>query len=245
MYSKEKYAVTMGDSVYYSLQKNIMDLNLKPGESINVKEISEQLEVSRSPVRDALIKLEKEGLVTAIPKKGTVVSKIDLKRVKEERFLRQCLEEKVMLLFAERCSEHDIIELKNRIKMQQESIDKKDISSLFEHDNQFHEIFFRVANKMLCWETIKNMSGHYGRVRFMTLWNAKTVHYVIEQHELFLKFIMDKNIEELKKLTEIHLTQQNKEEIVLIEQYPEFFKQDIVDDGEVNFLKKDFLKMMR
>jgi len=245
MYSNEKYAVTMGDSVYYSLRKNIMHLNLKPGEAINVKEISEQLEVSRSPVRDSLIKLEKEGLVTAIPKKGTIVSKIDLKRVKEERFLRQCLEEKVVVLFLELFSDSDIIELKSKIQKQQESIDKKDMESFLEYDDQFHEIFFRVANKMLCWETVKNMCGHYRRVRFMTLWNGKVVHYVIEQHELFLKFIIDKNIEELKKLTEIHLTQQIKEEKVLLEQYPDLFEPTIDDNAEVGFLKKDFLKMMK
>ncbi|AJG97275.1 hypothetical protein LF65_00643 [Clostridium beijerinckii] len=245
MYSKEKYAVTMGDSVYYSLRKNIMDLNLKPGEAINVKEISEQLGVSRSPVRDSLIKLEKEGLITTIPKKGTIVSKIDLKRVKEERFLRRCLEEKVIILFAKHSIDSDVTELKNKIKMQQESIDKNDMKSFLEYDNQYHEVFFRVANKMLCWEAVKNMSGHYGRVRTMTLWNGKTVHYVIEQHELFLKFIMDKDIEELKKLTEIHLTQQSKEEIVLIEQYPDFFESDIDDNENVGFLKKDFLEMMR
>lgn len=245
MYSKEKYTVTMGDSVYYSLRKNIMHLNLKPGESINVKEISEQLEVSRSPVRDSLIKLEKEGLVTAIPKKGTIVSKINLKRVKEERFLRQCLEEKIVLLFVECFSDSDIIELKSKIQKQQESIDKKDMESFLEYDDQFHEVFFRVVNKMLCWETVKNMCSHYRRVRFMTLWNGKVVHYVIEQHELFLKFIMDKNIEELKKLTEIHLTQQSKEEKVLMEEYPDFFEVAMDDDTDVGFLKKDFLKMMK
>lgn len=245
MYSKEKHTVTMGDSVYYSLRKNIMHLNLKPGESINVKEISEQLEVSRSPVRDSLIKLEKEGLVTAIPKKGTIVSKIDLKRVKEERFLRQSLEEKVVLLFLERCSDSDIIQLKNNIQMQQESISKNDMQSFFKYDNKFHETFFMVANKMLCWETVKNMSSHYDRVRFMSLWDGKVINYIIEQHELFLKFIIDKNIEELKKLTEIHLTQQNKDEEVLVEKYPEFFKENIDNNEDLGFLKKDFLKMMR
>ena len=245
MYSKEKYTVTMGDSVYYSLRKNIMHLNLKPGESINVKEIAEQLEVSRSPVRDSLIKLEKEGLITAIPKKGTIVSKINLKRLAEERFLRQCLEEKIVVLFLECYSDSDIIELKSKIQKQQESINKNDIESFLEYDDQFHEIFFRVTDKMLCWETIKNMSGHYRRVRFMTLWNGKIVHYVTEQHELFLKFLMDKNIEEIKKLTEIHITQQSKEEKVLLELYSEFFELDVEDSGNVGFLKKDFLKMMK
>lgn len=246
MYSKEKYTATMGDSVYYSLRKNIMHLNLKPGESINIKEISEQLEVSRSPVRDSIIKLEKEGLITSIPKKGTIISKIDLKRVSEERFLRQCLEEKVTLLFLDCYSDSHINKLQDNIKKQKESIENNDIGAFLEYDDQFHEIFFKVTNKMLCLETLRNMSGHYRRVRFMTLWDVKVVEYVINQHEQLLKFIIDRNIVELKKLIEIHLSQQDKEEKMLIEKYPDFFEPTLdEEESEISFLKKDFLKMMR
>lgn len=246
MYSKEKHSVTMGDSVYYSLRKNIMHLNLKPGESINIKEIAEQLEVSRSPVRDAFIKLEKEGLITSIPKKGTTISKINLDRVSEERFLRQCLEEKVVLLFLQKYSDSDITQLKSKIEKQKESISTKDMKSLLEYDDQFHEIFFRVANKMLCWETLKNMSGHYRRVRLMALWDEEVVNYVIERHNQYIKLIMDGNSEELKKLTETHLTQQNQEEKILVEKYPDFFESTLDDvESNLGFLKKDFMRMMK
>ena len=66
---------------------------------MNIKTISERLNVSRTPVRDALIKLAKEGLVDVIPQKGTSVSKIDLKRVEEERFLRESLELRAIEIF--------------------------------------------------------------------------------------------------------------------------------------------------
>jgi DNA-binding GntR family transcriptional regulator len=85
---------TIGDGVYFTLRKNIVNLNLKPGEPLNVKSISEKLGVSRTPVRDAFIKLEKEGLVDVFPQKGTSVSRIDLRRVDEEKFIRESLEEK-------------------------------------------------------------------------------------------------------------------------------------------------------
>ena len=246
MYFKEKRAVTIGDSVYYSLRKNIMHLNLKPGESINTKEIAEQLGVSRSPVRDSLIKLQEEGLITSIPKKGTIISKIDLNRVKEERFLRLCLEEKIVVLFLKCYSDSDLTDLKINMENQNKSIAKKDMELFLEYDDQFHEIFFRATNKMLCWESLKNMSGHYRRVRLMALWNGIVVDYVIGQHEQFLKLIQDKNIEELNKLIEMHLTQQNKEEKTLLEEYPDYFESTSNDkDTDIDFLKKDFLKMIK
>ncbi|MBU3102299.1 MULTISPECIES: GntR family transcriptional regulator [Clostridium] len=240
---EEKRAVTIGDSVYYSLRKNIMYLNLKPGESINTKEIAEQLGVSRSPVRDSLIKLQKEGLITTIPKKGTIISKIDLNRVEEERFLRLCVEEKVLLLFLKCHSDSDLAELKDNLEKQKECISKKDMESFLEYDDQFHEVFFRVSNKMLCWEALDNMSGHYRRVRFMALSNVLVVNYVIDQHERFLKLILDENVEDLKILIELHITQQNKEEKALIEEYPDYFH--CASDDIENFLKKDFLKMIK
>lgn len=246
MYSKEKYSSTMGDSVYYSLKKNIMHLNLKPGESISIKEISEQLEVSRSPVRDSLIKLEREGLVTSIPKKGTIISKIDIKRVNEERFLRQCVEEKVILLFLDNYSESDIEQLKNRIEKQKESIANNDMQSFLEYDDKFHEIFFKATNKTLCWEILKNNSGHYRRVRRMVLWEDQVIQYVIEQHEQMIELIINKDKEELKKLTEKHLGQQYEEEKILMEKYDEYFEKNIDEkDNEISFLKRDFLKNMR
>ena len=246
MYSKEKYASTMGDSVYYSLKKNIMHLNLKPGESISIKEISEQLEVSRSPVRDSLIKLEREGLITSIPKKGTIISKIDLGRVNEERFLRQCVEEKVILLFLDKYLDSDIEQLKNRIEKQKESIENNDIQSFLEYDDKFHEIFFKATNKMICWETLKNTSGHYRRVRMMSLWEAQVIKHIIEQHEQMIELIINKDKGELKKLTELHLNQQDEQEKILMEKYAEYFEKNIDEkDNELSFLKRDFLKNMR
>lgn len=245
MYYEEKRAVTIGDSVYYSLRKNILYLNLKPGESINTKEIAEHLGVSRSPVRDSLIKLQKEGLITSIPKKGTIISKINLDRVEEERFLRLCLESKVILLFLKCYSDSDLTELKNNLENQKESIRKKDMESFLRYDDQFHEIFFRASNKMLCWETLQNMSGHYHRVRFMALSDVLVVNYVLNQHEQFLNLILEENIEDLKILIELHISQQNKEEKTLIKEYPDYFECTAVDMVNIDFLKKDFLKMIK
>lgn len=132
----------IGDNVYYTLRKNIISLNLKPGEALSIKDISEKLNVSRSPVRDALIKLEKEGLVNIIPQKGTIVSKIDLKRVAEERFLRESLEENTIKLFVSVCKESDIQILRHCIEMQKQSIKDNDYMSFLKYDDNFHSVFF-------------------------------------------------------------------------------------------------------
>jgi DNA-binding GntR family transcriptional regulator len=84
------------DRVYAALRKSIINLNLVPGTVISEKEISLRFQVSRTPVREALIHLSKEGLVQVIPQRGTMVSLIDPARVQQEFFLRECLETAIL-----------------------------------------------------------------------------------------------------------------------------------------------------
>ncbi|WP_069998367.1 GntR family transcriptional regulator [Cellulosilyticum sp. I15G10I2] len=226
----------IGDSIYYSLRKNIISVNFKPGEALSIKEISEKLNVSRSPVRDALIKLGKEGLVDIIPQKGTSVSKIDLKRVDEERFLRNSLEENAIRLFIKMYKESDIAILRNNIEMQKQSLNCNDYLSFLDYDDSFHSVFFKSIDKTMCWEILQSMCGHYRRVRLMSLWDDKILTNVVTQHQQIIENICHKNFDKAIEMSQTHLTKISMEETELIKKYPEFFKEQ--DDD--NFLIKDF-----
>lgn len=230
----------IGDSVYYSLRKNIIALNFKPGETLSIKDISETLNVSRSPVRDALIKLGKEGLVDIIPQKGTSVSKIDLKRVAEEKFLRESLEESALRLFIKRYSESDLARLKNSIEMQKQSLKNNEYISFLEYDDNFHSIFFQSIDKNMCWEIVQSMSGHYRRMRLMSLWDDQIVTNVVAQHHAIIENIGNKNFEMAIEIAKKHFTKITTEELELLEKYPDYFK----ERDNNNFLIKDFYSRM-
>ncbi len=87
---------SVGEYVYNTIKKNIINLNIKPGDRISEKEIADMLNLSRTPVREAFIKLSKEGVVNVLPQRGTYISRIDLKQVEEARFIRASLEKAVM-----------------------------------------------------------------------------------------------------------------------------------------------------
>lgn len=78
--------------VYEELKRNIMSMKLEPGQTMSTQEIATKLNVSRTPVREAFLRLQSEGLVEMIPQRETMVSKISLKRVEQEKFIRECLE---------------------------------------------------------------------------------------------------------------------------------------------------------
>lgn len=115
-----KRTKTMSDDIYTNLRGYIIELRIRPGEVVSIKDIAEEWNVGRSPVRDALIRLEKEGLITSLPQRGTMISRINLHRVEEERFLRACLEEKTVSVFMNQHTEEDIESLKKCLNDQKE-----------------------------------------------------------------------------------------------------------------------------
>ena len=99
------------DNIYDVLRTDILNLKLRPGMIFSIRDISEAYQVGRTPVRDALISLSKEGLITFLPQRGTMISKINYDKVLNERFLRTCVEEKVILEFMAVCDLKAITEL--------------------------------------------------------------------------------------------------------------------------------------
>src|SRR5690554_1967767 len=92
----QKEGRSIGDYVYEVLKINIINLKMPPGRQISEKEISVLLKVSRTPVREAFIKLSREGLLYVLPQRGTYISYIDMDAVEDARFIRESLEKSVL-----------------------------------------------------------------------------------------------------------------------------------------------------
>ena len=113
-------------AVYNALRNNIMSLQLKPGTVMSTQEIAQKLDVSRTPVREAFIRLQRDGLVDIFPQKETIVSRIDFNKVEQERFVRESLECSNIELFAEKCTRKDIGELELNIERQHATVSSCD-----------------------------------------------------------------------------------------------------------------------
>lgn len=220
----EKFQIqNIGDRIYAGLREDIMLLRLHPGEELNIKELSEKLEVSRSPVRDAVMRLAKEGLADVLPQKGTRVSRIDPHRVEEERFLRESLEVRLLDLFLKRCTPADLAQMKQLVEVQAQCLREARMADFLDKDEAFHSVFFHAADKQLCWELIENMSGHYRRARLMTLWDAQIVGCAIDEHKEMLRCIREADSRRLTHLEENHCRKINIQELDLFRQYPDYF----------------------
>ena len=111
------------------LQYNIINLELVPGSTVSENELSAILNLSRTPVREALIELSKVGLVEIQPQRGSYIAKIDYELIEESRFMRLVLENAVLKLACEGISQEYMDKLKENLRME-DNILKKENGSL-------------------------------------------------------------------------------------------------------------------
>jgi DNA-binding GntR family transcriptional regulator len=224
------------DSVYSSLRKSIINLNLAPGTAVSEKEISLKFEVSRTPVREAFIRLSREGLVKVIPQRETLVSLIDLGRVEQELFLRESLEMAVLGPFIKRYLPEHIAGMEKIVEAQTAAFDRNEYINFMNFDDQYHQVFFEVAGYQLGWEVLESMCGHYHRVRLLTVWLNGIAQNIVNQHVELLSSVKKKDLRESRLRLGRHLNKLHTEEKMLREKFPGYFAPARESDGfEMDF----------
>ena len=191
--------------VYEELKRNIMSMKLKPGQTMSTQEIATKLNVSRTPVREAFLRLQSEGLVEMIPQRETVVSRISLKRVEQEKFIRECLEMGVIHKIMNNSS-HEIGEnMIKLIEVQKKCGQNKDFVGFLEADDQFHKVLFDATGQEMAWETIESRNGHYNRLRILYVQRDTAMQESIEQHNKIVKLLESGSREEATKALSCHV----------------------------------------
>jgi DNA-binding GntR family transcriptional regulator len=133
-----------GEHVYRRLRDAIAQGVLKPGQRVMEIEIAEWLNVSRTPVRDALRRLEAEGMLVHEPRAGLAVAKLDRQAVMELYVMREVLEGTAARLCARHASDLEVLELQDLVKLEQQL--KGDYEALARHNRRFHEAIHRGAH---------------------------------------------------------------------------------------------------
>lgn len=196
---------TASDGIYQDIRERILNLEFKPGEEIRILDLSEDYGVSRSPVRDALMRLSSESLVTVLPQRGCWISKIDMKRVEEERFLRYSLEKSVLSYFIDRAQKSDIARLEYFLSLQKEAREKNDEIAFFKNDDEMHKAIFIAADMERIWNIISTETGHYRRMRLLSFDEFGVLDVNIRQHEELIKALGDKDLAASLKVESEHI----------------------------------------
>ena len=206
------------------LQYNIINLELVPGSAVSENELSAILQLSRTPVREALIELSKVGLVEIQPQRGSYIAKIDYELIEESRFMRLVLENAVLKLACESISREYMDKLRENLRMEDNILKEEKAERLFELDNEFHKLLFHSVDKARTYEIIRAQMVHFDRLRALSLKTVKP-DKTVEDHENILYAIERRDAELAEMLMTRHLTRHRVEKSELVKAYPEYFVQ--------------------
>ena len=197
--------------VYEELKKKILKGIIKPGTRIMEVELAEQLGVSRTPVREAMRKLEKEGLVIIEPRRGAYVSDISLAEMVDVLIVREDLEGLASYLATSRISEEDIEVLEEIIEGYNEGIENEDIDTIILLDEKFHKKIVSCTrnNTLIKLSSIVQESAlrfrylYYNdisRYRTMAVEHKKIVNAIRSGDAKMAREVADKHVKMLKTL---------------------------------------------
>lgn len=201
---------------------NIIHLELPPGASISENEVSAALSVSRTPVREALIELNRTGLVEILPQRGSYVAKIDYDIVEESRFFRLVMENAVLKLACAGIEDRYYDALTENLELQRQAFHEKKPELLLELDNKFHALIFESVNKLWSYRIVKEQMVHFDRLRVLSSMTMLQ-EYTLRDHEDILYALKRRDAEMAEMMMTRHLTRHIAERKLLFERHPDYF----------------------
>ncbi len=193
------------DLVFAAMREAILSGKLKPGERLMEVQLAEEMGVSRTPVREAIRKLELEGLVVMVPRKGAYVAGLTLKDVAEVFEIRSSLEGLAAALAADRITDEEVEALDNILKEISDAVAKGDIDKVIKKDGEFHQILFSASRNSRLVQMINNLKEQIDRFRVQSFSNPVRLKNVLSEHKEIFDAIKQGNIENAEKLAKEHI----------------------------------------
>lgn len=198
----------LSDFIFDELRSEILSGNLKPGERLMEIKYAQSLGVSRTPFREAVRKLEKEGLVTVLPRRGAHVSLLSVKDLCDVLDIRCALDMLAIEKFIENAKEADLLHLKSLIDMFARATEDDNLQEQAASDVDFHEyIYTHTGNERLV-QIYYSLKDQLYRFRILYLKEVFEPSAVAEEHYKMLDAIHRKNIDAAKQMAALHIQNQ-------------------------------------
>jgi DNA-binding GntR family transcriptional regulator len=198
-------AATAASRIYSDLRAELVSLRRRPGEPISEAEIALSYGVSRTPVREAILKLSDEGLLEIFPQSGSFVSRIPVGALPEAIIVRTALETTTARMAAERASASQLLNLHAILERQREADAAGERDAFHQADEMFHAAIADVAGYPGIWTLILQVKVHVDRYRRLTLPQHGRMAQVIAEHEAVLEAIEAHNPAGARAAMEFHL----------------------------------------
>jgi DNA-binding GntR family transcriptional regulator len=199
------------EKVYWVIKNRILSFELKPGEKIQESEIAQELGVSRTPVREALNKLEQEGLIKIFSNKGYFVSDVTSKEIEELYEIREVLEILAIRSSARHSRQEDWAHLEQiLLKNDKDRNSEKPTGQLFKDSHRFHEEIARISGNRSLQQILNAISEKINRLQWMDIFFIDRAKISRDEHLEILKCLKRGKIEQAVTLTQRHIQHSKK-----------------------------------
>lgn len=198
------------DVVFNTLRQAILTGELKPGERLMEIHLANKLGVSRTPIREAIRKLELEGLVTMIPRRGAEVAQITEKSMNDVLEVRRALDALCAELACDRINEEGLESLKKSCVAFEAAIRTKDAKKIAQADVALHDIIVQATGNQRLIQLVHNLSEQMYRYRFEYIKDISQHENLVEEHRIIYESILKKDKKTAAEAARIHIDNQEK-----------------------------------
>ena len=198
------------DVVFNTLRKAILTGELKAGERLMEIHLAKQLGVSRTPIREAIRKLELEGLVVMMPRRGAEVAQITEKDLKDVLEVRRALDALCAELACDRITQEEKVQLKDACDKFEEATRTGDATTIAGADVQLHNIIVEATGNRRLIQLINNLSEQMYRYRFEYIKEEDKHNNLVEEHRMIYDGIINNDKEMAAKAARLHIDNQEK-----------------------------------
>lgn len=191
--------------VYEELKMQILTGKIVPGTRMMEVELAEDMGVSRTPIREAIRKLEKEGLVTIEPRRGAYASQISVKDMVDILEVRQDMEGLAAYFAASRMREEQFEELKRTSDAYNKAVEEGNTANMIAYDTKFHRIIVESCNNNILVHMIEQLQELVLRFRYIYYDNFRRAENMPEEHRQIMEAIRDGRAEDARTAADVHI----------------------------------------
>lgn len=212
--------------IHQAIRADIILMHLLPGARVSENELARRFGTSRTPVREALVRLADEGLIEVWPQRGTFISRISLRAVQRARFVRLALEIAIFRRAAEGGLGGAVWGELNAALAGQEAA-RDDPAGFTAADDRLHRAVANGTGVGDVWAVLEREKSQFDRMRFLSLPNVTPVQLLIDQHRDMLAAVRAGDPEAAEAAVRRHLGESEKAADELLRRHPQFILRDI------------------
>ena len=203
---KRKKKRLLREHVYVSIKGAIIGGEFEPGRRLIEEKLAEDMKTSRTPVREAIQKLEKEGLIYRLPRGGFAVKGVTEEEVEEVFGLRGILEGYAGFLATARMDDAELRSLEDIIALEETCLQDMNVEEFIRLDGEFHDVVYKAAKNNRLYNLLHDLRDYIYRYRVIIMRYQRKPQLAVQDHKEMVASIRSRNAKQVEKLVRKHMT---------------------------------------